>query len=358
MTIQHPGRLPFLAPAIISLAAATWAGLARLDLPVATPPGSLITNHGPLMVSGFLGTLIGLERAVALGRPWAYAAPLLSGAGALWVLFFADSFPGQVATTLGSLAVVAIFATLLSRGATLHTATMALGACAWLAGNLLWLRGSAVFRVVPVWACFLALTIAGERLELTRLLQRSRGRVASFVGAVTLLAAGSVLTPFDADWSWRLTGAGFLALAAWLLFCDVARRTVRQRGLPRFIALCLLSGYVWLGASGSLALASGEVSAGVRYDAVLHSFFLGFVLSMIFGHAPVIFPAILGREIGYRPAFYVHLVVLDLTLVLRIAGDLGAQPALRQVGGVGNAVALVLFLGVTIWSVARRRSRR
>jgi hypothetical protein len=28
---------------------------------------------------------------------------------------------------------------------------------------------------------------------------------------------------------------------------DIARRTVRQSGVTRFIAVCLLSGYVWLG---------------------------------------------------------------------------------------------------------------
>jgi len=33
------------------------------------------------MVSGFLGTLISLERAVALKARWPYAAPLLSGLG-------------------------------------------------------------------------------------------------------------------------------------------------------------------------------------------------------------------------------------------------------------------------------------
>ena len=48
---------------------------------------SLGTVHGLLMIYGFLGTAICLERAVALQsdgrRPWAYAAPLLTGAGGI-----------------------------------------------------------------------------------------------------------------------------------------------------------------------------------------------------------------------------------------------------------------------------------
>ena len=44
---------------------------------------ALVAFHGPLMVGGFLGTVIGLERAVALGRGWAYVAPLATALGAV-----------------------------------------------------------------------------------------------------------------------------------------------------------------------------------------------------------------------------------------------------------------------------------
>ena len=39
-----------------------------------------------------------------------------------------------------------------------------------------------------------------------------------------------------------LFSAGLLALAIWLLRYDIARRNAQQKGLVRFIALCLLSG--------------------------------------------------------------------------------------------------------------------
>jgi hypothetical protein len=95
-----------------------------------------------------------------------------------------------------------------------------------------------------------------------------------------------------------------LALALWLLRYDIARYTVRKTGLTRFIAVCLLSGYIWLGLSGLLALRFGGVTAGFQYDALLHTLFVGFVISMIFGHAPIIFPAVLGKP-AVSPTFTV-----------------------------------------------------
>ena len=80
--------LPFLVLAILGLLAALWAGLMRLgwQLPALAP--SLAMAHGPLMISGFLGTLITLERAVAMKQKWMYLPPLLSGLGWLVAIIF------------------------------------------------------------------------------------------------------------------------------------------------------------------------------------------------------------------------------------------------------------------------------
>jgi uncharacterized membrane-anchored protein len=43
----------------------------------------------------------------------------------------------------------------------------------------------------------------------------------------------------------RVTGMAMLAMAMSLLRYDIARRTARQSGLMRFIALNLLAGFVW-----------------------------------------------------------------------------------------------------------------
>jgi len=145
-----------------------------------------------------------------------------------------------------------------------------------------------------------------------------------------------------------------ILLAGWLARNDVARRTVRQRGLTRFMAVCLLAGYVWLAVGGLLAFTVAASTPGTQYDATLHAVFLGFVMSMVFAHAPVIFPAVLGVPLEYRPAFYVHAAVLHGSLVLRVVGDLvDSLGRWRVWGGLFNAVALLLFLLNTGWSIAR-----
>ncbi len=350
-------RFPLLVLGMLALFAALWGGLVRLGwaLPAGAGP---VAFHGPLMVAGFLGTVIGLERAVALGGRWPYAGPLATGLGGIVLLLGVPGAAGPLLVTLGSVVLGAVFAVVGRRQPTLFTATMALGALAWLVGNALWLGGWPVFRVVPWWAAFLVLTIAGERLELSRLLRTGPAARAAFLAIVVVLLAALALGTRAPDAGWRLGGAAMLALAVWLGLFDVARRTVRQTGLTRFIAVALLAGYVWLGVGGVLAWRMGAVAAGVGYDAILHAIFLGFVFSMIFGHAPIIFPAVLGVAVAWRRAFYAHLVLLHASLILRIAGDLVPWVAGRRWGGLLNAAAIVLFVVNTVAAVLRPPSAR
>ena len=90
MTAESPGsafgstrstRLPLLILGFVSLFVGTGAGLARLGVGVPSSIASTAALHGPLMLCGFFGVVIPLERAVALGCGWAYAAPFLAGMG-------------------------------------------------------------------------------------------------------------------------------------------------------------------------------------------------------------------------------------------------------------------------------------
>ena len=140
---SFPNRLPIplLFLAILGLLAALWAGLMRLGwrLPALTP--SLALAHGPLMVSGFLGALITLERAVAIKQKWMYLAPLLAGLGWLVTVLLSSPPLGPLLLTLASLGGVAILTVMTRREFALHTMTMLMGALAWFIGNLLWLFG-------------------------------------------------------------------------------------------------------------------------------------------------------------------------------------------------------------------------
>lgn len=352
-----PGRFVLIATAMFLLLAAMWAGLFRMGWKIPALQPTLSGVHGPLMISGFLGTLIGLERAVGLNLKWTYAAPVLTGLGALALVFGLPEVPAALAIVLGSAVLIGVFLYIVKHQPLLHSYAMLIAAVAWFVGNLLWLIGQPIATVVPWWAGYLVLTIAGERLELSRLMFLSKFRKQLFLGATGLYLGGAAVTIFDSTLGWRVTGLGMIALAAWLLNNDIARRTIRQEGLTRFIAVCMLSGYVWLGVGGILAAWYGFLSGGV-YDAVLHTVFLGFVFSMIFGHAPIIFPAVLNVQIPFRAAFYAHLGMLHLSLLLRVAAGLTEWHQGRLWGAMLNVIALLLFIANTVTSAASARRRQ
>lgn len=350
-----PFRLPLLVMGFISLAAGVGAGLLRLGWNLPFPPAELALLHGPLMLSGFLGTVIGLERAVALGRRWAYGGPLLTGLGGLGILFGFPQSVGAIAITCGSVVLLAGSALIVRRQPELFMVTMTFGAASWLLGNLLWLSGSPLPAVVALWANFLILTIAGERLELSRFLPPSPVARQVFKVILAMLLAGSVMVLMSVGA--HLYGAGLLALALWLLRQDIARRTVKERGLTRFIAVCLLSGYAWLAIGGLTLLAAGGLT-GAAYDAVLHAILIGFVFSMVFGHAPIIFPSVVRVKMPYHRTFYLPLLALHASLAVRLCGGALDLPDLRSLGGLLNAAALALFILSTISSVVRGKRQK
>lgn len=346
------GRPPLLGLSMLTLLAALWGGLLRLGWAVPAIQPGLYLSHGPLMVGGFLGTLISLERAVALGGSWSYAAPALSGAGALALIFGISDPVGPLLVTLGSVGLIVNFAAIIRRQAALFTLTMGFGAVAWLVGNCLWLARIPITEMFFWWVGFLVFTIVGERLELSRLTGLAgQGHKLFAPGAIVFLA-GLAIASFKADTGLRIAGLGMFALALWLWRYDLARRTVRQQGLPRFIAVNLLAGYFWLGLGAFAWLWFGDDLTTFHYDVMLHAIFLGFVFSMVFAHAPVIFPAVLERPLPYRRAFYLHSALLHLSLVLRIGGDLLASYTAYRWGGLLNMITLLTFMASTAHAVA------
>lgn len=238
----------------------------------------------------------------------------------------------------------------------LHGALLWAGAALWLGWDALWLAGAPLARVVPRWAGFLVPTIAGERLELARLRRPGPWGRAAVVAAGALLAAGAVLGSWLPREGARAFALGLLALALALGGQDVAWRTVRQAVLPRFVALCLLAGYGWLATAGGLWLTTAGKPHGLTHDAALHAVFLGFVFSMIFGHAPVILPGVARVALPFRRRFYAHWALLHASLALRMLGGLAGRDAWVRWGGLGNGLAVLLFLASTA-AAAREAGR-
>ena len=352
-------RLPMLALGVIALVVGVLAGLARMAVVVPEPMAAQAGAHGALMIAAFLGTVIGLERAVALagaGRhAWSYLAPLCAGLGGVALLAGLPFAAAQALFVAAGAVLTAGSGLLLRQQAATHLAVLAIGAACWLAGNIAWAATGAIPPAVPWWMAFLVLTIAGERLELTRFLPPSPPARRAFVLIVGAQLLGLVVaTGFDGA-GLRLFSMALLALALWLLVQDIARRNLRQRGLTRYIAICLLAGYGWLALAGLLGIGGGFAAASPLRDAALHAVFLGFVFSMIFGHAPIIFPAVAKVRIPYHAVFYLPLALLHASVLVRLAADLATQLALARAAGVANALALLVFILVMVASVVRGR---
>lgn len=352
--LQPAARLPMLVLGMACLVAGVLAGLARLGVAVPTGAGQAGV-HAALLIAAFFGTVISLERAVALARRWAYLAPAGAGAAGVALLVGAPVVLAQAVLVGAASVMVLASVRIMQRQAVLFTVMLLVGAVSWLVGNLVWAVSGSVQAAVPWWLAFLVLTIAGERLELSRFLPRKPAAAPMFVVITLAIVAGAGIAMWHEAFGLRLYGAALAALAIWLLTYDIARRNARRQGLARFIAICLLSGYAWLALGGLLGV-TGALSPGHPLrDAALHAIALGFVFGMVFGHAPIIFPAVMRVRIPYHAVFYVPLAVLHASLALRVGGALAESFAARQHGALVNALALLLFVVTMLASVYRGR---
>ncbi|RMG41628.1 MAG: hypothetical protein D6732_02175 [Methanobacteriota archaeon] len=345
------GRVPFLFFAIISLLSGILVGLYRMGFHL--PPLFQLSPalHPALMISGFLGTVISLERAVAYAKPMGYLAPLFNIMSIISMFIIPQTFFAPFFALLAATTLAIIMLSFFQRQPTLHSAILGLAPFFWMMGSFLWMVKNPFPEIVHWWTIFLVLTIAGERLELSRIRKLPGSTLYLFVALILLLTLGALVSIFSLKIGWRMSAFGFIILGLWLLRYDMALLNVKQKGLPRFIALALLSGYIWLLISGTLTFFWDGFPGGFLYDAFLHALFLGFLFSMIFGHAPVIFPSILMVNINPSAKFYTHLGVLHLSLLARILGDILGNPVLRSWGALFNGVAIILFFIVTITSI-------
>jgi hypothetical protein len=352
-TLPPLARVPLLVLGLVSLVTGVFAGLVRLGVDAPAFAATHAGSHAALMIGAFFGTVICLERAVALGGVWPFLGPAAAGAGGMLMLAGTPLAGSQALLALAAAVLLAGGVVVVRRQMALFTVMLAVGAACWLLGNLAWIATGTVHAAVPLWLAFLVLTIAGERLELTRFLPARPSAAPSFVVVSALILAGAALAPLRADLGHGLFALGLLAMAVWLLVFDIARHNARQHGLTRFIAICLLSGYLWLAVGALAGLGGGLAPGHALHDMAMHAVTLGFVFAMVFGHAAIIFPAVLKVKIPYHPAFYFPLALLHASLALRVAGGLAELPALRAWGGVANALTLAVFIATMIVSVIR-----
>ncbi|SFT70710.1 hypothetical protein SAMN04489724_1719 [Algoriphagus locisalis] len=347
-------KAPFFVLVLFCLISGISTGWFRLGYDV--PVSKIYLNHGAIMTGSFLGTVILIERIVTFQKNWLFVFPAIN---AFSILFFYLGW-GQFALyclVVGALGLVYVFYLINLKQSDLAHQVMWIGAAMWLIGNVHLLIFQMYANSILWWMGFLLLTIVGERLELTRFLPLSR-LIRSFLVLFLVLFVISYMLPFHFGGQW-LTGISLCLTALWLLLFDMIRKSVKKPGIHRFTAVTLGCGYVWLVVSGLCYLM--DAMWGVSYDALIHTFFLGFVFSMIFAHAPIILPGVLGQASKpYHSILYIWVGIFQLSLVVRILGDFLSFFYWKQLGGIINGVVILIFIlnvmGLMLLDVKRKKA--
>ena len=326
--------LPFV---LASLVIGVLSGLFRMGWSI--PIGAVAGEHGALMTGSFLGTLICLERIVALKKKWLYVIPVISGMSIVFFLLHMQSI-AMILLSVGSLGLIYIYIDLIKRFGEYYFYIMMLGAIGWAVGNILMVISPFYPIAAPWWIVFILLTVFGERLELSKFLPQSGKKRITMIISISIFMIG-ILFPYHSIGK-LISGIGMILMAIWLLHYDIARKSVKAKGMHRFTGSLLLAGYFWMIVCGVLMI--GNFTSLFTYDAMLHAFFLGFTFSMIFAHAPIIFPGVAGLAIRpFHDSLFVWGILLQITLASRIISDLLMDSYVRKISGMLNAIVILLF---------------
>ena len=329
----------FILPLVlISMVLGIWTGMARIGWYQIVLP-EITGEHGAVIVGSFLGTLIILERTVTQKKKWLYLLPALSG---ISIFFFLAGFSvvAYILLSLASLGLVALFVYFYHDQKVNYLLVMLVGAGCWFAGNLIMVLHDLYPLAAYWWVAFFLLTITGERIELTRYLPKKDLKSLLFAAANGIFILG-LLLPYH-SWGRYLVALGLVATGLSLFLFDIARKSLKRKGLSRYLAAGLLVGYVWLILSGVLFAVGFDHAFG--YDAALHAFFIGFVFSMIFAHGPIILPGVVGLQFKpYHPVLYICLGLLHLSLLVRIIADYLMWIEVRMAAGIINGFTILAF---------------
>ena len=329
-------------------------GWIRLGSPIIPIPESGV-NHGLLMVGGFLGTLISIERAMVMKKKAWLFIPFLSGISAIFFMI-GEAQAGMIALLAGSLGLSAIMQVQVIRHTHFDSILLYLGAVSWFVGNFFAWHFGMIAAGSSWWIGFLLFTIVGERLELSQFLPVPSWSKKALGALLGLFFIGLTL-PFH-GWGNEVMGLAVLLISVWLLVFDMAKVAARKKAQFRYIGVGLRLGYLWLGAQGLILLLME--SHPLFYDLVLHTFFLGFTFSMIWAHAPIIFPTIFGiRETPYHPILWITWAGFQLSLLGRILSGILGEFELRKIFGVANGylilIQFILMAGVLVWKIRQKR---
>lgn len=333
---------------LIAMMTGIYCGIIRIGQPLPSSAYLPVGHHGLVMTGSFLGTLICLERAAVYPDKRAWLSVILMAMSLPFFMLHQVSY-GVLCLLAGSAGYAWISFNNYIKGKQRGDLIIATGAAFQLMAYIIFMLTNSYPNAFAGWLLFLILTIMGERLNLTRIFPMGKKALYEAYFWIFLLLISAI---FYHQGSRIILGISLVGLAVWMLRHDIIRLNLKKGGHDHFLSLALLLAYLWLAVSGILSMLN--MADSYLYDAVLHSFFVGFVLSVILAHAPVIFPGLVGIQgTPFHPVMYIWLAGLHASLVIRIYGDLGGDFALRKVGGIYNGVFFLAYIFTVIWFIVK-----
>lgn len=339
--------LPFI---ILSLLVGIYTGWLRTGLQFYYVPG--LAEHGAIMVGSFLTTVVIVERIITFRRKLIFLLPLINAFSLIFFLF--DQYRiGYIILVIGALGLTVIMIYFTFKFKELHSYLLSIGAICLLVGNLFLVLLGKYPAATIWWIAFFLFTIVAERLELTRYLPVTKVQK-TFLTVFLLIFIVGMFIKFHLYGKY-ISSLSLVLTAGWLLKFDIATKNIQKDGMFKYIGTLLLTSYVWLIITGGIFLI--ESNSMLVYEAGLHSFFLGFVFSMIFAHAPIILPGIIGKNVKvFRAILYLWFYILQGSLLVRIVGDLAGSYEIRQITSIFNGIAILGFF-ISIFIIVRKELR-
>ncbi len=351
--------------AIVYLLLALVVGVIKLltinGILTSPPLQVLFPHHGELMVFGFLATLIPAERYIGSRSmkisELIHSMPFLMSLGALLKLFSwfngiaLLNEVGTFAIAAGALLYIYLLASL-SKLSTEKTSFRLMGAGAL--ALLLALVVSYFFTpvgnlpLVLLMLAFPALTILGERVELSKFTMRRIGTEALVAG---LLAVLGILLSIWMGKSLLLPASSLLllALAAYIVRSE---KFIFEGGIKGYLSWHLAAAYAWAFLGFALvAIAYFAEKPQTYFDPAVHAIAIGFVLGMIYAHAPVVAPAILGRRFVEAELSLIPLALLTLANAMRILGALAKTGPVVGYSGLVVVLSLLALAGMLMRAI-------
>ena len=335
----------------VLLAVALYSAVARIGWNLPLP--ALPVNHGFLMVSGLFGTLISLERTFPLTQKLWLSIPLLSSIAAVWVVIDhrTEAYALQV---VASVLLSFLYLKQWYRFREVFLLGLVLSGLCWAMSGVVLLMGQSYPAASMWYILFLLFTITSERLELSKFIATPGWAKPLLLLIFALLFLVQAL-PFH--WgSNHYSGIFIAGIAYWLLSFDIVNINLRKKGFFYYTGSTLYGGYLWLMLSG--VLMALPLNSFYHYDAVLHSFFIGFVFMMLYAHAPIIFPALVGITAKpFHKFLYFPVAATHLLLLIRIYADYTGNFELRKWTGILQVAIMLSFFGGFAVLMLKERSR-